>query len=524
MLPEQFLAFSRPLPEPLCLIDARGQFLAANPAAMKFLSMENETLVGQTLFALSADSKEKVERTLQIWSRSRNLTPGPLKIRTNSDQITICNCNGSLIQPKTIDSPALILLRMESRKQFSKSFRALNEKIALLQKEIIVRQQTEQALAKSKAEFEAMFNSIPDAVTFTNTERQIIMSNPALYEMFGYNERELIGNTTEMFYADKAEFHEQGKRRYRTGPKPAAGAYEIKYRRKDGSTFWSETLGTQVKSSDGDTIGFIGLIRDITERKLTENEIIKHREHLEELVNERTQELKTINKELEAFSYSVSHDLRAPLRGMDGFSKALLDDYSDILDENGKRYISRIRHNAQHMAKLIDDLLELSRISRSDIMRQTVNLSELAKISIDRLKELSPTRNIKVSIVENIKAKSDKTLISIALDNLLNNAWKYTSKTEHAIIEFGSNEVNGEAIYFVKDNGVGFDMQYYEKLFGAFQRLHAVNDFEGTGIGLATVQRIIHRHGGRIWAESEINKGTTLFFTLGLSNKLPLLT
>ena len=232
MSPEEFLVFAGPLPDAMCLITARGQILAANSATSRFLETDINALRDMTLFELVTDSQAKVEQTLRNWSRSREMIPGPLKVCTNSKKIISCNCSGSLIQPKTADSPATILLRFERREHFSKSFTTLNNKISQLKKEIVVRQRAEQALAKSKAEFEAMFNSIPDAVMFADTERRIVMNNPAIHSMFGYSDQELIGNTTEMLYADKTDYIDQGRRRYRTGPDSEYGAYEVKLDRK----------------------------------------------------------------------------------------------------------------------------------------------------------------------------------------------------------------------------------------------------------------------------------------------------
>ncbi|WP_455219940.1 sensor histidine kinase [Kaarinaea lacus] len=235
---------------------------------------------------------------------------------------------------------------------------------------------------------------------------------------------------------------------------------------------------------------------------------------LEERVKSRTQELQTINQELEAFSYSVSHDLRAPLRSIDGFSQAILDDYGDRLDDMGRDYLHRVRSSAQHMAMLIDDLLKLSRIARIEFNKSLVNLSDLVHAKLQQLQEQEPGRSVNIVIGRDIYAEGDEQLLTILMDNLLSNAWKYTSKSADTFIEFGHQEVSNERVYFVKDNGVGFDTRYAAKIFEVFQRLHG-NEFEGTGIGLATVKRIINRHSGRIWAESQPDKGATFFFTLG---------
>jgi signal transduction histidine kinase len=222
----------------------------------------------------------------------------------------------------------------------------------------------------------------------------------------------------------------------------------------------------------------------------------------------------TANKELEAFSYSVSHDLRAPLRGIDGFSQALAEDEADRLSDEGKTYLRRIRAGAQRMAELIDDLLRLSRVSRSDFVRDRVDLSAVAETVVAELRRAHPERTIDVSIQAGVEANADARLARIALENLIGNAWKFTSKAAEARIEFGSRADGGQLVYFVRDNGAGFDMKYADRLFGAFQRLHTDKDYPGTGIGLATVQRIVLRHGGRIWVEAAVGQGATFQFTL----------
>ena len=222
----------------------------------------------------------------------------------------------------------------------------------------------------------------------------------------------------------------------------------------------------------------------------------------------------TANKELEAFSYSVSHDLRAPLRGIDGFSQALVEDETDRLSERGRDYLKRIRAAAQRMAELIDDLLRLSRVSRGEFKRERVDLSALVGAIVDELRRAVPERAVTVDVQPEVIASGDPRLVRITLENLLGNAWKFTSKTAGARLAFGAVREGDELVYFVRDNGAGFDMKYAERLFGAFQRLHADKDFPGTGIGLATVQRIVNRHGGRIWVEAAVGEGATFRFTL----------
>lgn len=254
--------------------------------------------------------------------------------------------------------------------------------------------------------------------------------------------------------------------------------------------------------------------RMTTNLRQSRQQLNEYNKNLEQQVAERTRQLDVTNKELEAFSYSVSHDLRAPLRRIDGFSEMLLEDYQDKLDEQGKDYLRRVRHSARRMSTLIDDLLALSRVSRSTLTRQMVDITALANATLALLREREPERTVETHVETDLHADADPRLVAIVFDNLLGNAWKYTSKTSPASIAVGSQEREGARVFYVKDNGAGFDMRNTSKLFGAFQRLHSDDDFPGTGIGLATVKRIITRHGGQIWAEAEIGKGATFFFTL----------
>jgi len=614
----------------------------------------------------------------------------------------------------------------------------------------------EQTLSRQKAEFEAMINSMGDAVVFADVNRKIRVCNPALETLFGYTNDEMIGKTTEHLYADPADYQKQGQIRYHTGEDvEKVQPYEMRYRRKNGEVFFCETRGTRVRDEKGNIIGFLALFRDltsekrhiqeldhfkntldatldcvfmfwpdslkffyvnkgaieqvgyateellnmtpldikpkydapgfrallkpladgsrkaitfetvhqhkdghlvpveiflqyvahpdekpryvaivrditerkraekelherhqllmlvinnaplvlwaldkeavftlsigkgleklglepgqvvgqsawdiyadneqitrdlrrslrgesflsesnaagrifeayyspfydaensligatgvavdITERRQAENELRKSRDLLEERVAQRTQELAAAVKELEAFSYSVSHDLRSPLRSIDGFSHILMDDYASNLDVTALDYLKRIRSAAQRMAQLIDDLLQLSRVTRTELLHEPVNLSELAASIVQELKTTDPSRQLVVTVQPDLRVQADTNLMRILLQNLFSNAWKYTAKKAVTEITLGRLEGAGANIFYISDNGAGFDMKYASKLFGAFQRLHHDHEYEGTGIGLATVQRIIDRHGGKVWGESELGKGATFYFQL----------
>jgi signal transduction histidine kinase len=266
-----------------------------------------------------------------------------------------------------------------------------------------------------------------------------------------------------------------------------------------------EDLNYRIKVNRKDELGVLANSFNDMARKLS-GEIEEHKHSKDELA--------ASNKELEAFCYSVSHDLRAPLRSIEGFSKALESDYAEKLDPQGKDYFQRIRRASHHMGQLINDLLNLSRITRSNLNFGIVDLSAMVEKVAADLRNLYPERKVELIVPKEVKAEGDENLLLIALDNLLSNAWKFTKKTTHAKIEFGVNHHDDKDVYFIRDNGAGFEMEYVKKLFAAFQRLHDKSEFEGTGIGLATVQRIIHRHGGRIWAEGEVEHGATFYFTL----------
>ncbi|MEW9897773.1 ATP-binding protein [Chitinivorax sp. PXF-14] len=296
-------------------------------------------------------------------------------------------------------------------------------------------------------------------------------------------------------------------------PDQAEREFECRLLAADGHSVWVSLVASVYAGKGGEKY-LQGYLIDVSARKKVEEQLIHYRDHLEELVEARTAALASANNELQAFSYSVSHDLRAPLRTVDGFGQALLEDFGEKLDEQGRDYIQRMRRATQRMGELIDTLLNLARLARSEMHLEMLSLSLLAQSVVEELQANEPERKVEVVIAPEVYVHADGKLLRSALYNLLSNAWKFTGKSEQPRIEFGCVNNASRRVYFVRDNGVGFDMALAGKLFGAFQRLHTVQEFEGIGVGLATAQRIIHRHRGEIWAEAEPGKGATFYFTL----------
>ncbi|MEW5791556.1 MAG: CHASE domain-containing protein [Pseudomonadota bacterium] len=363
------------------------------------------------------------------------------------------------------------------------------------------------ALQASEARFRAAFDQAAAGIAEIALDGRFLQVNQKFCDILGYACGQLLEKRFQDIIhpddlaADLADMHRL--------PIGESNSYveEKRCLRQDGAIIWIHKSLSLVRDGAGRPAYALTVVEDITERKRAEEEIRRLNASLEQRVRERT-------AELESFNYSVSHDLRAPLRAIDGFSLVLLEEYGDTLNATGREHLTRIRRATQRMGQLIDDLLNLSRITRSEMHRVAVDLGELAQKIAATLQADHPERRASFAIAPRVTAHGDPKLLEILLENLLGNAWKFTGKHERAHIEFGAREEPGERVYFVRDNGAGFDMAYADKLFGAFQRLHSPGEFEGTGIGLAIAQRIIDRHGGRIWAEGAVGQGATFCFTL----------
>ncbi len=386
--------------------------------------------------------------------------------------------------------------------------------VMVLYADITGRKQAELLLKQSEEHFRALIENSLDVISIFGGDGIIRYESPSVERIMGYAPAELVGeNAFKRIHPEDlprvaAMFDSLLKNA------PHTVTLELRYLHKDGSWRLLEGIGQKLINYGGGA-EIVGNFRDITERRQIEQELQQLNTELEQRVAERTVQLEAANQELESFSYSVSHDLRSPLVHIDGFSQILLEDFSDRLGSDGVNYLQRIRTGTKRMGQLISDLLELSRVSRGEIRRQQVNLSKIAHLILQELQTAAPNRLTTSLVPPDVMAHGDVRLLRVVLENLFGNAWKYSSKQERAVIEFGVTEVAGETAYYVRDNGVGFDMAYAGKLFGAFQRLHGISEFEGTGIGLATVQRIIRRHGGRVWAEGAVGRGATFYFTLG---------
>jgi PAS domain S-box-containing protein len=382
--------------------------------------------------------------------------------------------------------------------------------------DLTLRKQAEQALRESEARNRLILDTALDAVISMGPDGRVREWNSEAERMFGYTRLQAIGDKVSRLIVPPRHrrAHDEGLRHYlESGTGPVLGRrVEIEAMRADGSEFPVELAIATVEN--GEEKFFSAFIRDISERKAHELALKQMNEGLERRVRERTEALQTANQELEAFSYSVSHDLRAPLRAINGFSHLLEDEYAPSLDEKARNYLARVRAGSERMGLLIDDLLKLSQTSRQPMTVASADLSALAEEIAAELQAGEPQRPCEWVIAPGIRAMGDAGLLRAALHNLFGNAWKYSSKRDRPRIEFGMTEEQGRPAYFVRDNGAGFDMAHAGRLFGAFQRLHSPSEFPGTGIGLATVARIIHRHGGKIWAESAPDKGATFRFTL----------
>jgi hypothetical protein len=406
-----------------------------------------------------------------------------------------------------------------ARRRLSTERRDYMEKVSSLtdelERERLDRRRTEESLFREKQQFRLMFNSVPAMICYKDTKNRFLLVNEAAASSMGRTVDDMEGKPcSEIIPARAYELYRDDLEIVQSG-KPKLGLIE-ETELPSGKSIWTRTDKLPEYDAMGRVVGILVFSQDITEHRQAEAEIRRLNEELEQRVGVRTAELRAANQELESFAYSVSHDLRTPLRTIDGFSKLVIEEHGHELSQPAHEYLARLRNAAQRMGHLIDDLLKLTRVSRAELRREQVDLSAMARQVIDDLKSTSRDRHVAVVIEATPFASGDPVLLLNVVENLLSNAWKFTARSREPRIEFGSKTVSGDrTAFYVRDNGVGFDMVYADKLFGAFQRLHSHGEFEGSGIGLATVQLIIRRHAGEVWAESVPDQGATFYFTLG---------
>jgi PAS domain S-box-containing protein len=379
----------------------------------------------------------------------------------------------------------------------------------------IVTDITEQTRARALVAYQALLvNTVSDAIISVDLDFHIQSWNRAAERQYGWTEAEVQGQVsrrllqTEYLGRTYAEID-------RILTEDGAWRGELRQRNRAGDVIYVDSAASTIRDHhDHRPTGYVFVNHNVTERKAAEMEVLRLNADLEQRVQERTAQLEATNRELESFAYSVSHDLRAPLRGIDGFSNALVQEYSGRLDATGLHYLDRIRSGVARMSGLIDGILLLSRLSRREMRVQAVDMSALAQDVVEMLLAHDHARGVEITISPGMKVLADRDLLRAMLENLFGNALKFTGGQAQPIVEFAQTDIDGELVYYIRDNGVGFDMAYADKLFSPFQRLHRASEFQGFGIGLATVQRIVNRHGGRIWSQAAEGAGATFYFTL----------
>ncbi len=381
-------------------------------------------------------------------------------------------------------------------------------------RDITERKKAEEALQESQQMLSAIINNSAAVIYVKDLQGRYLLANRRFLDLFHLKEADVLGKTDYDFFSkEEAGAFRQMDVRTAAANHPLTG--EERAPQDDGIHTYISVKST-LQSANGKPYAIFGISTDITDLKKAQLEIEKLNEELEQKVIDRTTELQTSNKELESFTYSVSHDLRAPLRIIDGYADILVTDYNNKLDEEGNRLLDIIKSNAKRMGQLIDDLLSLSKTGRKELMMRHIDMNKLVRSVIDE--QLLLTGNIATVKIENLEpAECDSGLLRQVWINFISNAIKYSREKEKPVIEINSSKIAHEIVYSIKDNGVGFDMKYADKLFGVFQRLHRIDEFEGTGVGLAVVQRIVNKHGGRVWADAEVNKGATFYFSLPAS-------
>ena len=477
--------------------DEEGKITSANPAAERILGLSLDQMQGRT----STDPMwHAIHEDGSPWPGDEH--PSMVALLTGEE---VKNALMGVFNPVTDD---YTWIKIHAVPLFRPGEERPYEVFTTFEDVTLQKKHTEQ-LSEISTRQEAILSAIPDIIMEVDNKKVYTWTNQAGYDFFG---QDVIGRSANTYFEGEQDTLNQVKPLFN-------GAENVIYveswqRRKDGEkrllAWWCRVL----KNASGEVQGALSTARDITERNMAEEEIQKLNKELDQRVKERTAQLETANAELEAFAYSVSHDLRAPLRGIDGYSRIIMEQYEDLLDEEGKRYLGNIRFSAKKMDRLINDLLHLARVSRADFQATTIDMNALVRSVYDEITTEDDRKTVILRVSGIPPSYGDPVLIRQVWTNLISNSLKYSKPKPNRNIIIDSQTENNEIIYRINDNGVGFNQKYVHKLFGLFQRLHSEAEFEGTGVGLAIVQRIIHRHGGRVWAEGVAGKGATFYFTL----------
>lgn len=480
-------------PGNIFVLDAAGELCLVNEAMARFHGTTVKEMEGRSILEYLKGPQDLTER---LCGENRAVIAG--KIVNSEGSFT--DAGGRLHHLESVKSPVY-------------EEDGSCDKLLVVSNDVTQRRQAEQALKQNQELLNSIISGTPDAIYVKDTAGKYLLVNNAAERIIGKQAAELLGRSDrEVFQREEVPAI---LRENRVGHDPAeVELFEDTMTDAQGGRRTFLTTQGPLYDAQGNLTGSFGIARDVTEQKLAEEEFHKLNEELDKRVAERTEQLELAMKEQESFSYSVSHDLRSPLRHLNSYAAILKEEHSATISREGRELLDRICKASSKMGKLIDDLLELARTSRAPLNEEPIDLSRIATISSLMLRQSDKARRVEFLIAEGIQVLGDKTLLRIVMDNLLSNAWKYTVQEKIALIEVGMELMDGQEVFYVSDNGTGFDMQYKDKLFGPFQRLHGA-EFEGNGIGLATVKRAIERHGGTIWAEGEVGNGATFYFTLG---------
>jgi len=487
--------------------DPTGIIKTFNPTAERMLGYSASEVIGKVSPAIFHDHQEVIDRGVALSTELGQDIPVGFEVFMAKARLGIVNENEwTYIRKDGSRFPALLsITAMKDNDHQIIGFLGVA-------KDISDRKKAEQEMLEKQRFVQKIADTSPNILyIYDLQENRNVYCNREITSTLGYSPAEVqaMGATffVNLMHPDDFAKMPEHYKQIQAAQDGDIAETEYRMRHANGEWRWLYSRGCIFSRDEcGQVKQTIGAAQDISDRKQAELEL-----------QQTTTQLEASNRELEAFAYSVSHDLRAPLRAIDGFSNALIEDYGEQFGEEAKDYFNRIRRNVQRMGMLIDDLLRLSRVSRSAMQYADVNLSNLVQEQILELQEVEPERQVEAIIAPNIIVSADTTLMKVVISNLIQNAWKFTSHHPTARIEFGMLQQECQPIYFVRDDGAGFNMNYTKMLFGVFQRLHNTNEFPGTGIGLATVQRAIRRHNGRVWAEGFVEKGATIYFTLANS-------